>query len=418
MFKRARALRDPVTITLDGVELVAERGEPLAVSLLANGIGTIARSSKLHRPRGPYCLRGGCDGCLSRVNGEPNVMTCLCAASAGDAIETQNVLGTRRADLLRMTDWFFPTGLDHHQILAGIPGISDIMLTVARQIGGLGKLPTEGGPTPPVRRIDAEVVVLGGGLAGLVAASTLARAGHEVTLIDDGVALGGALLGARALHDELRAAYPLDGVTVMQPAVAAGIFFGELLVVDAAGSAILQAEALVLATGAHDGVLAAPGNDLPGVLSARAVARLLDAGLEPVGPVAVVGSGYWADAVQRQLEGRPCLSIAPEDLVAIGGSSAVKHVDLRQGGAERRERVSVVAIAAPGAPAFELAEQAGAKTRFDPASGYAVIVDETGRAAEKLWAVGECTGLPFEPELLKAQAARVAESLHALLTAV
>jgi sarcosine oxidase subunit alpha len=111
MLRRTRALRDPVTIYLDGEAVPAERGEPLAVALVASDYVTLARSPKLHRPRGPSCLRGGCDGCLARVDGAPNVMTCLRPARGGERIEAQNVVGTRRADLLRVTDWFFPQGI-------------------------------------------------------------------------------------------------------------------------------------------------------------------------------------------------------------------------------------------------------------------------------------------------------------------
>ena len=80
MLRRARAPVDPVTIYLDGDAVTAERGEPLAMALLAADKVTLARSPKLHRPRAPSCLRGACDGCLARVDGEPNVMTCLRAA--------------------------------------------------------------------------------------------------------------------------------------------------------------------------------------------------------------------------------------------------------------------------------------------------------------------------------------------------
>ena len=40
-------------------------GEPLAFALLAADKLALSRSPKLHRPHGPYCLRGGCDGCLA-----------------------------------------------------------------------------------------------------------------------------------------------------------------------------------------------------------------------------------------------------------------------------------------------------------------------------------------------------------------
>src|SRR5688572_19290242 len=140
MFRRGRALQDPVTITLDGADVPAERGEPLAIALLAAGKITLARSPKLHRPRAPSCLRGACDGCLARVDGVPNVMTCLRPAAGGERIETQNVVGSRESDLLRVTDWFFPQGIDHHHLMAGIPGISGVMQAFARKLAGLGKL--------------------------------------------------------------------------------------------------------------------------------------------------------------------------------------------------------------------------------------------------------------------------------------
>ena len=75
-----------ITIYLDDAPVTAERGEPLAVALLGAGKITLARSPKLHRPRAPSCLRGACDGCLARVDGVPNVMTCLRAARGGEMI--------------------------------------------------------------------------------------------------------------------------------------------------------------------------------------------------------------------------------------------------------------------------------------------------------------------------------------------
>ena len=55
----SRPLGDPVEITLDGETLVAEQGEALAFALLAADKLALSRSPKLHRPRGPSCLRGG-----------------------------------------------------------------------------------------------------------------------------------------------------------------------------------------------------------------------------------------------------------------------------------------------------------------------------------------------------------------------
>jgi sarcosine oxidase subunit alpha len=416
MFRRRDALRDAVTIHLDGEPILAERGEPLAAALLAADKTILARSPKLHRPRGPSCLRGGCDGCLARVDGVPNVMTCLVPARGGEQISAQNVVGSRKADLLRVTDWFFAKGIDHHHMLAGVPGLSDVMQSVASKVAGMGRLPSTPDLPRPARRLEADVVVIGGGLSGVTIAARLGADGRRVILVDDGLALGGALAGAPRLLEELRAAAPLTGVEVFSRSVAGGFYDGEILVVTAAREAVLlRPRATVFATGAHDGVLAVPDNDLPGVLSARALCRLLHAGIEPDGPTAIVGDGFWADELAAALGDAPRLHVAPGDVVDVRGTGGVRALTVREGGALATHRVAVVALALPGAPAFELAAQAGAEARFDAALGYVVVTGEGGRAGEALWAAGECTGKPFAPAALREEAERVAADVAGAL---
>ena len=186
----SRSLRDPVQIWLDGEATPAERGEPLAVALLAAGHLALARSPKFHRPRGPSCLRGACDGCLARVDGVPNVTTCRLPAEDGMRIETQNVAGSRDTDLLRVSDWFFPEGMDHHELLAGVPGAGRVMQALARQVAGLGRLPAQ--PKGPVeaRRSQADVLVVGCGAAGMLVALQLAGRGRRVEVVDDDLTPG------------------------------------------------------------------------------------------------------------------------------------------------------------------------------------------------------------------------------------
>lgn len=418
MFRRNRALVDPITIQLDGEELTAERGEPLALALLASDKSIVARSSKLHRPRGPSCLRGGCDGCLARVDGVPNVMLCQAPACGGEHVSSQNVVGSRKADLLRVTDWFFAKGIDHNHMFAGVPGISAVMQNVAEKVAGLGRLPGAALAERPARRLEVDVAVIGGGVAGIAAAAKLAALGRRVALVDDGIALGGALLGAPRRLDALLASCPLGSVEVFSHSVAAGYYDGQILVVTAEPDAVMvRARAFVFATGAHDGVIAVPGNDLPGVFSARALCRILRGGIEPDGPTAIIGDGFWADAVEGALGDAPKLRAPASALVGLRGTGGVRMVELRdeQTGALQTHRVAVVALALPGAPSFELSAQAGADTRFDPALGYAVITDARGRFGEKGWAVGECTGVSFDPDALRAAGERVAEDVATVI---
>ena len=429
----ARASTDTVTLYLDGAPIPARRGEPIAAALLASDKTILARSPKLHRPRGPSCFRGACDGCLARVDGVPNVMTCLVPAQGGERVQSQNVVGSRKADLLRVTDWFFAKGIDHHHLMAGVPGLSDVMQSFARKVAGLGRLPAAVAPRRPARRMAADVVVVGGGVAGVTVASRLARAGLglRVVLVDDGLALGGALACSPARAAELLQEEPLGGVEVMERSVAAGVYEGEMLV--ASGEAVLVCpRAMFLASGAHDGVLAFPGNDLPGVLSARALCRLVHGGVVPDGPTVIVGGGFWADELERALapSGTPILRVAPGDLMDVRGTGGVRAVTVRDAGAGpdalATRDAAVVAIALPGAPAFELAAQAGAATRFDPALGYVVATGEHGRVVRAggappapgepaLWAAGECAGRPFDPDALRAEGARVAADVARVL---
>jgi sarcosine oxidase subunit alpha len=431
MLRRTRALRDPVTIFLDGSPVDAERGEPLAVSLLASDVVTLARSAKLHRPRGPSCLRGACDGCLARVDGVPNVMTCLVRARGGEQIETQNVIGSRKSDLLRVTDWFFPNGLDHHHFMAGIPGVSDVMQKFARKVAGLGKLPAEVLEPAPARRMEVDAVVIGAGPAGIAVASKLRSAGLRVALVDDGTALGGSMTAVPERLSAVLEANPLGGVTILNASVAGGVYLGEVLVVtepktgEAKGASqgsqggdveayatVITAKTKVFATGAHDGVARIPNNDMPGIFSARALLRVIAHGVSVEGGVVLAGEGFWADELEKSLGERLAARVALGDLVRAEGRSRVRTAVVKSGSRTRSIKVDAIAIATTGAPAFEVAAQAGAEARYQPGAGYVIACDERGRAGEGVWAVGECTGRALDVRAFAEEAARTADDVR------
>ncbi len=409
MFRRAGPLRDPITVYLDGSPLPAERGEPLAVSLLAAGKAILSRSPKLHRPRSATCMRGGCEGCLMRVQGAPNVMTCLEPALGDERIEAQNVVGSRKADLLRVNDWLFPHGFDHHHFMTDVPALGPIVQSFARKISGLGRLPSDVQPTRAGRFVDADVVIVGGGLAGLVVAQQLEARDKRVVLVDDGLRLG-ASLNLLPQHADLLASLVPRTSTVFVKATAAGVYQGELVVAQASQAVVIRARDKVFATGAQDGVLAFAGNDLPGVFSARALCTLHAYGVEPDEPFVVIGEGFWADELGRKMGDR-VTRVREADVVAARGSSTVKNVTIRDGKKQKSLSASVVGVAAKGAPAFELAAQAGAEVRFDAERGYAVQCDDRGRAGEGVWAVGECTGMDFDVAEIKAAAERCARAI-------
>jgi sarcosine oxidase, subunit alpha len=430
---RLRAPRRPVTVHLDGEAIVAERGEPAAIALIAAGRLALARSPKFHRPRGPSCLRAACDGCLARVDGEPNVMTCRVPAAEGMRIETQNVIGSRSTDLLRMADWFFPEGMNHHELLAGVPGLQRVMQSFARRVAGLGRLPDETVAARPALRRDVDVLVVGAGAAGMSAALALVARGRRVEVVDDDLAWGG---GVRALGDGpwrpllegFGEAVEAGRVVLRLRTTAAGVYGDDVLVVGARGVEIVQARTLVLAPGAHDGALVFEGNDLPGVMSARAAAWMLADGVAPGSTMVVVtvlGGGPFGAAVARAVEGVTVVAGVP---VRAGGSGRVRDVTVTVEGGEAwrlgREEASeasrrpsrpteqrlpcdALVLDVPGAPAYELCAQAGATLAHEE-RGY-VVVAPGGRIRDGVFAVGEVTGAPLEPSVLAGQAAAVVE---------
>ncbi|MBX3197430.1 MAG: (2Fe-2S)-binding protein [Labilithrix sp.] len=420
---RIRPLANPVTFTLDGEKLQAERGEPLAAALVAAGKSTIARSPKFHRPRGPACMRGACDGCLARVDDAPNVMTCLVPAEDGVAVVTQNRLGPRDADLLRMTDWFFPDGMNHHELFAGVPGIQTIMQGFARRVAGLGKLPLE--PTAPraASRRPADVVVVGAGPAGMAVAARLARSSRAVEVIDDQLAPGGGLTALApedaATFEPIAAAFAAgvaSGAIRVRSRTTAGAVYGrDLLVAGEEGAEIVEPRALVLACGAHDGALAFEGNDVPNVMSARAAGWLLSRGVLVGARIAVVvpdGGGPFGESFARAVRAssaRAEVTVLHGEPLAVRGSGRAKGVRVRTATKEVAVDADAVLVDAARAPAFELCQQAGASLVHAP-RGFVVHTDD-GRVADGVWATGEVCGLPFDPRALDAHAALVASQI-------
>jgi sarcosine oxidase subunit alpha len=417
---RTSPLRDPVTITLDGDPIAAERGEPIAAALIAAGKLMIARSPKFHRPRGPACMRAACDGCLARVDETPNVMTCMVAAEEGTAVVSQNRLGPREVDLLRMTDWFFPEGMNHHELFAGIPGVQSVMQAFARRVAGLGRMPIDVEPPHPAARRVADAVVVGGGPSGMAIAARLAEAGRAVEVLDDQLTPGGGLVAlgpadAQAF-DEIRASFTDQvaraRVRRRSRTVAGGMYGTDLLVVGPEGAEVLEARTLVFASGAHDGALAFEGNDVPGVMSARAGGALLARSVLAGKKIVVVvtsGGGPFGESFARAVPSGT-VTVVHGEPVRVRGSSRAKAVVVRDPKDREKEHAAdLVLIDAPRSPAYELAEQAGAQLVHEP-RGF-VVRAEGGRIAPGRYAVGELTGTPFDAVAIAQEAERVATTI-------
>ncbi|RLF86323.1 sarcosine oxidase subunit alpha, partial [Thermococci archaeon] len=148
-FERIRGKE--VTIYFEGKPIKAHEGETIAMALYAAGVKTFQHSIEKHRPRGLFCAIGKCSSCLMKVNGIPNVRTCITLVEEGMQIERQ-----KEKPMLPKTT----------------------------------KPPKWKEP----QRIEADVVVIGGGPAGMMAAINASDAGAKVVLLDENPMLGGQLV--------------------------------------------------------------------------------------------------------------------------------------------------------------------------------------------------------------------------------
>lgn len=407
-----------VKLELDGQSVPAVEGEPVAAALLAAGEQVFSRSPKYHRPRGPFCLEGACAHCLMRVDGVPNVHTCRTPAKAGMRLERQNAYPTAKFDVFAATDWFFPRGLNHHELFAGVPIAEKVMAKVARQLAGLGKLPD--GPAaevePPLE-LSCEVAIVGGGPAGLAAASVLARAGVDFLLLERESALGGRLRsGTPSPEDPALPVLSSDRVRTGTPVVAcfadaAGLFLaavrdGQLLRV--------RARTLLFCNGGAARILPFPGNDLPGIFAGRAVSALVRVhGVLPGPKVACVGEPAEARALAALLEaaGAQPLAVGAEPLEAHG-TNAVSAITVRINGRTEKVDCDAVALCAAPGPSFELARQGGAHVSFRPEWGlFAVDADADGKTARpEVRVAGELLG-PMSAALAAESGRRAASAI-------
>lgn len=385
---RARPLpTETVTVEHDGHPVTAVAGEPVAIALLAAGRPVLARSPKYHRPRGPTCLRGACDGCLVRLDGAPNVMACRARARSGMKVTSQNAFPTAGVDLLRVTDWFFARGMDHHHLLAETPHVVNaVMQSFARRMSGLGTLPDDAPPVRAAREVTADVLVVGAGPAGCAAATALSLAGLRVTLVDSEPDLGGSRRDDPDDALDLDALPPTVDLRLSTTAVAT--YDDGTLLADAEGVTLVRAHTRVFATGSQPYVSAFENNDLPGVMTARALARAMCHGVMPGARVLIVGDDRFARAVARSAPRGVAVTHRPTaSLIGVDGARAVKRARLST---KESIKADVVAVAGEHGAAYELAGQAGAQVawsaardRFEP-----VTDDEGATTAPGVYAAG------------------------------
>ena len=359
----------PVRLLLEGKPVRGYDGETVAAALYASGHRVLSRSLKYHRPRAFFCLQGHCGACLMRIGGVPNLRACMEPCRDNLEIEAQNAYPSADLDVLEAVDWLFPKGMDHHRLMTGSRVLNAVVNKIVRQLSGLGQLPDRPpGEIPAVRDAAPEIVVIGGGPAGLAAATAAARAGADTLLVDEHAVFGGSMLadprygpeigrqraeaatraGAR-LHgsSSVIAYYPEDSVPVLAVATPDGLLR-------------VRARRYVYATGGYAVNRLFANNDRPGVVAARAVGRLLVSHrIQPAHRICLVGDDEYARALEPALEAAGCEVFTVDDNAGASGAGTTIR------GVRGRTWVTGVVIADRNGkdPAARLRSRGGSRPR-------------------------------------------------------
>ncbi|WP_297090795.1 FAD-dependent oxidoreductase [Thermococcus sp.] len=387
-FERGRE----VTIYFKGQPIKAYEGETIATALHASGIRVLNYSANEKRPRGLFCAIGKCSSCLMVVNGIPNVRTCITLVEDGMRIEPQR---------------------------------------------GKAKLPKEAKPPEfrDAKVVRADIVIIGGGPAGLMAAIHAADAGASVVLLDENPMLGGQLVKqthkffgkreqfagvrgveiAKILEDEVK---KREKVEIFLETSAVGIFQegDEKLVLAVRNNRELiefRGRAVIVATGAMEKMIPFENNDLPGIYGAGAIQTLMNTyGVKPGDRVLIVGAGNVGlilayQLIQAGVEVKAIVEAMPKvggyfvhaaKVRRLGVPILTRHTILRAEGRGKVERaviaqldenwrpipgtekvfeVDVIALAVGLRPSIELLHQAGCQIRYvRELSGHVAVRDE------------------------------------------
>ena len=387
-----------LSFTFNGEQLSAHPGDTLASALLANGRFLVARSFKYHRPRG--IVAAGVE--------EPNALVTIGSGAATvpnlKATEVQAVDGL----VARSVNCWPGPRFDVrslHQLAAPLLGAAFYYKTFIwpdwhlfegpiRRAAGLGQAPDAPDPDRYVHaHLRCDVLVVGGGAAGLAAAESAAASGQSVVLMEQDFVLGGVAAGTVAAQVAALAAMP--NVRLFLGTTVFGYYDHNALAaverLNGAGPAKrlwkIRAGRVILATGAIERPLLFPGNDRPGVMLASAMAVYLrrfgilcgrriviatnnDSAAETAMALSEAGAAVTLVDARAGVPPLPGIDVRAATVIrAVSGGRRVTGVQLATRDGRDAGFVSCDAVGMAGgwSPTLHLFSQSGGALRHDPA---------------------------------------------------
>ena len=291
-----------LNFTFDGKSYTGHAGDTLASALLANDVRLMGRGFKYHRPRGVFTAGSEEPNALVELRQgnrqEPNTRATVAELFEGLDARSQNHVGSLSFDLLAVNDLmssFFAAGFYYKTFMWPKAFWETLYEPMIRRAAGLGSLSMQADPDSyDSGFLHCDLLVIGGGAAGLAAALTAARTGARVILADEDFRLGGRLLAESAPLDrpatewiaEVEAEFAsLPNLRVMRRTTVWGAFdhgiYGAVERVSdhlpTPGKRVRQtlwritAKRAILAAGATERHIPFAHNDRPGVMMAGAM---------------------------------------------------------------------------------------------------------------------------------------------------
>jgi sarcosine oxidase subunit alpha len=434
--------------TFDGREMRARDGDTLAAALLANGVTLVGRSFKYHRPRG--IMTAGVEEPNALVTiGEgarktPNTRATDVFVYDGLVARSQNAWPSLRFDLgavNRLLAPVFAAGF-YYKTFFGPPKLWMFYEHFIRRAAGLGPAPREADPDAYEHRAAfCDVLVVGGGPAGLEAAQAAAAHGARVILVEQDAVLGGSLLrdgGDLTLIEQARSALVAAGGRVLTRTTASGIWdqglvmLNQHLVEPGQASDLSQriwhvrAKRIILATGAIERPLTFTHNDRTGIMLSQAVRTYIGRfGVLP-GQRAVIATNnddayLTAHAIAAAggkvvaiFDARADMSAAAAEaavhfpvhvnahlLSTTGGANGLRRVDALIAGHRQSFAADLLAMSGGFTPVVHLHSQAGGKLDWrDEIQAFV-----PGAASQNVLSVGAAAG-EVESSLIRMETVR------------
>jgi sarcosine oxidase subunit alpha len=441
----------PVRFSFDGQEHAGVEGDTLASALIANGVHLVGRSFKYHRPRGILSAGAEEPNALVGIHRDaarktPNVRATVQELYEGLNAVSQNRWPSLSFDAGSVNDLaspLFAAGFYYKTFMWPKAAWKSLYEPKIREAAGLGVAPDQPDPDHySSRYAHCDVLVVGGGVAGLAAALAAAETGARVILCDEQADAGGALRyesgatvdgqpgwdWAQVTAAKLAAK---DNVRVLTRTTAFGYYAQNFVgLVERVTEHLaepsadqprerlwqVRAKRVILATGAIERHMVFADNDRPGIMLASAARTYLNhhgvAVGSNIGVFTANDSAYWA-AIDLKRAGVNVAAIvdlrdnpsgpAIEEARALGielnfGRTVLKTggrlrissmvVQAKKGGPERIIPVDALLMSAGWTPSVHLFSQSRGKVAFNQTTNRFV----PGEYAQACVSVGACNG--------------------------